>query len=80
MLFILMVLSTKAQEIKETDTFHPNFTFAGRLMFDYGLFDYENEPDNSFTGTEIRRATLESFGELSKNIGFKFQIDFAKKL
>ncbi len=75
---ILTILSTNAQDIQENNEFHPNFTFAGRLMFDYGSFDYKNEPDISFTGTEIRRATLESFGELSKNIGFKFQIDFAR--
>jgi phosphate-selective porin OprO/OprP len=77
-LFVILVHSINAQEIEENNKFNPNFTIAGRLMFDYGNFDYKNEPEASFTGTEIRRATLESFGELSKNIGFKFQIDFAR--
>jgi len=75
-----MILPTNAQDIGEENTFHPSFTVAGRLMFDYGTFDYKDTPEENFTGTEIRRATLETFGELSKNIGFKFQIDFAREI
>ena len=60
-----MLPSISAQEIEDSNKFDPNFTIAGRLMFDYGSFDYKNEPEASFMGTEIRRATLESFGELS---------------
>ena len=78
--FVFLFQSINAQDIRETNKFDPTFTIAGRLMFDYGSFDYKKEPDNSFTGTEIRRATLETFGELSKNIGFKFQIDFAREI
>jgi len=77
-LFLLIFLTIDAQEIEDSNKFDPSFTIAGRLMFDYGNFDYKNESEVSFTGSEIRRATLESFGELSKNIGYKFQIDFAR--
>ena len=79
-LLVILFQSISAQEIKETDKFKPNFTIAGRLMFDYGYFDYKNEPEKSFTGSEIRRAMLETSGELSKHIGFKFQIDFAREI
>lgn len=80
MIFIIMFQWVNAQESEKLTEFKPNFTIAGRLMFDYANVDYANNPEESFAGSEIRRAMLETSGQLSKNIGFKFQIDFARQV
>ncbi len=71
---------SNSQEAIESIDFKPEIYLKGRLMFDYGNFDYLNEFEESFTGSEIRRALLETSGKLSQHIGFKFQVDFARQI
>lgn len=79
-IIVLTIQYVYSQENSKLKKFNPEIFIAGRLMFDYGTFNYLDEPEASFTGSELRRAMLETSGKLSKNIGFKFQVDFARQL
>lgn len=81
LVFVVLVFqSTNSQETDNSNNFIPEFNIKGRLMFDYGNFDYKDDPTKSFTGSDIRRALFETSGKFSEHIGFKFQIDFARQI
>lgn len=75
-LMLIMHLSWAQDTIKIEDKFEKKFFIGGRIMYDYASVDHYDE-DFSFAGSEFRRARIESFGEISENIGFNFQVEFA---
>jgi len=79
-LCIFLTLNTKAQNVKsdtiKVEKFIPTLSIGGRIMYDFNKIDSYIEED-SFTGSEFRRARIEISGEVAKNIGFQFQADFA---
>lgn len=78
---IILISGTVVSQNSQNDSlkkekFTPSFSTGGRIMYDFNRID-SYEEKNSFTGSEFRRARLEMSGEVSENIGFQFQADFA---
>ncbi len=66
--------------MKPTPKFqYKDFTFQpfGRIHLDYAMFD-DDKVDHP-TGAEFRRARMGMKGKVSKNIGYKIEVDFANE-
>lgn len=63
-----------AQESKKETVFQPTIKMEGRIMFD---FNFLSAGDYSLTGNEFRRVRLAAKGNVTKNIGYKAEFDFA---
>ena len=79
-LFICISINSIAQNSQndsiKKEKFVPSLSVGGRIMYDFNRIESYNDED-SFTGSEFRRARIELSGEVAENIGFQFQADFA---
>ena len=72
---LIFVLSIAVNAQKEDIPFKKSLKVEGRVMYDFNFLS--DGDDYSYAGNEFRRVRLALKGNVSKNIGYKAEFDFA---